>query len=305
MVVLRFSPDGHYFAASSHTGEDVVFDLAARKKINVPGTIHTLMHYSFTFLGPDRIVGLDNFNPGKSPVAEFPSGKVLDRVPLGGGSLVAATNPKYLLIRPVINYPVGAYDLDKKQIVYSARMSATDVWGEEFVSERLNGEIGLYNMGEGKPSVVMQLPLGKLGGLRTFSASPDLKFLAISGRTRGGIWNLESNERVFHIRAFQSAYYAPNVTFFLDFPPFEKTGRELAIASPASHAKPNRAPSTRTTTLPFSATFCSGITHGEKNQDRAQLSAGCFGHRGPKAALVAQFLQSRALPSPVRLPAAR
>ena len=44
--------------------------------------------------------------------------------------------PKYLLIRPVINYPVGAYDLDKKQIVYSARMSATDVWGEEFVSER-------------------------------------------------------------------------------------------------------------------------------------------------------------------------
>ena len=265
VVVLRFSPDGHYFAASSRTGEDVVFDLAARKKINVPGTIHTLMHYSFTFLGPDRIVGLDNFNPGKSPVAEFPSGKVLDRVPLGGGSLVAATNPKYLLIRPVINYPVGAYDLDKKQIVYSARMAATDVWGEEFVSERLNGEIGLYNMGEGKPSVVMQLPLGKLGGLRTFAASPDLKFLAISGRTRGGIWNLESNERVFHIRAFQSAYYAPNVTFFLDFPPFEKTGRELAVASPVTRQTKSR-PVDKDDDITFFGDVLFRVTHGEKNR---------------------------------------
>ena len=172
-------------------------------------------------------------------------------------------------------------------------MSATDVWGEEFVSERLNGEIGLYNVGEGKPSVVMQLPLGKLGGLRTFAASPDLKFLAISGRTRGGIWNLESNERVFHIReAFaESAYYAPNFTFFLDFPLLEKTGRELAVAK--SRHTPNQiAPRrTRTTTLPFFGDVLFRITawRKESSRDRAQLSAGCFGYRGPEAALVAQF----------------
>jgi WD40 repeat protein len=240
VAVLRFSPDGHYFAASSRTGEDVVFDLTARRKISVPGTIHTLMHYSFTFLGPDRVVGLDNFNPTKSPVAEFPSGKVLDRVPLGGGSLVAATNPRYLLIRPVIDHPVGTYDLEKKQIIYSNRMPATDVWGDESISERLDGEIGLYKIGEAKASVLIQLPLGKLGGLKTFAASPDLKFLAISSRTRGGIWNLDSNERVFLIRAFQSVYYNPNATFFLDFPSFEKAERELVVASPVTRQTKSR-----------------------------------------------------------------
>ena len=240
VVVLRFSPDGRYFAASSHTDEDIVFDLSARKKVSVPGTIHTLMHYSFTFLGPERIVGLDTFHPEKSPIAEFPSGKVLDRVPLGGGSLVAATNPNYLLIRPVINFPVGGYDLDKKKLVYTNRSSASDVWGDVSVSERLNGEIGLYKMGEVKASVVTQLPLGKLGSLQTVAASPDLKFLAISSRTRGGIWNLDANDRVLHLRAFQSAYYAPNVTFFLDFPSFEKAGREMVVTSPVTRQAKSR-----------------------------------------------------------------
>ena len=32
IVTLRFSPDGHYFAASSRTDQEVVFDLIARKK---------------------------------------------------------------------------------------------------------------------------------------------------------------------------------------------------------------------------------------------------------------------------------
>jgi Peptidase family M48 len=257
VVVLRFSPDGHYFLASSRTGEDVVFDLTKRKKISVPGTIHTLMQYSFTFLGPDKIVGLDKFHPDKSPVAEFPAGKVLDRVPLGAGSLVAATNPNYLLIRPVINYPVGGYDLTKKSLVYTNRTPATDVWGDLSVSERLNGEIGLYKMGDVKASLVTQLPLGKLGSLQTFAASPDLKFLAISSRTRGGIWNMDANERVFHVRAFQNAYYTPNLTFFLDFPPFEKIDREMVVASPVTRQTKSR-PVGKDDDITFFGDVCSG-----------------------------------------------
>ena len=105
VVTLRFSPDGRYFAASSRTKEEVVIDLTTRKKINVPDSIHTAMQYSFTFAGPDRIVGVDTFSPQKSPLVEFPSGKVIDRMPLGGGSLVAATNPKYILIRPFKTAP--------------------------------------------------------------------------------------------------------------------------------------------------------------------------------------------------------
>ena len=234
VATLRFSPDGRYFAASSRTKEDVVIDLATQKKISVPGAIHTAMQYSFTFVGPDRIVGVDTFNPQKSPLVEFPSGKVVDHVPLGGGSLIAATNPRFILIRPIQDRPVGAYDLEQKKWAYSNRMSATDVWGDLSISERLNGEVGLNKVGEPRAYAVLQLPLGKLGALRTFTASPDLKWLAMSGRTRGGVWNLDTNARVFHIRSFRNAFYNPNGTFFMEFPEFEKSSREMAILSPVT-----------------------------------------------------------------------
>jgi len=240
VATLRFSPDGRYFAASSRTREDVVIDLTTQKKISVSGAIHTAMQYSFTFVGPDRIVGVDTFNPQKSPLVEFPSGKVLDHVPLGGGSLAAATNPKYILIRPIQDRPVGAYDLEQKKWAYSNRMSATDVWGGFSIGERLNGEVGLYKVGEPKPNIVLQLPLGKLGVLRTFTASPDLKWLAMSSRTRGGVWDLDTNARVFHIRSFQNAYYNANGTFFMDFPEFEKSSREMVVLSPVTQQTKER-----------------------------------------------------------------
>ena len=113
-------------------------------------------------------------------------------------------------------------------------MSATDVWGAVWVSERLNGEIGLYKIGELTPSSTLQLPLGKLGALRTFTASPDLRWLAMSTRTRGGVWDTEKNERALLIRGFQNAYYAPNSVFFMEFPEFEKDSRAMVVVSPVT-----------------------------------------------------------------------
>ena len=240
VATLRFSPDARYFAASSRTKEEVVIDLTTEKKINVPGSVHTAMEYAFTFVGPDRIVGVDTFKPDKSPVVEFLSGKVLDRVPLGGSTLVAATNPRYILARPLKDVAVGAFDLEQKKFVYSNRMPATDVWGNVSASERLNGEIGLYKIEDIKVFNVLQLPVGKLGNLRSFTASSDLKWLAMSSRTRGGVWGLDTGERPFLLRSFQSVYAAPNALFYLDFPEFEKSSREMAVLSPVTKQSKSR-----------------------------------------------------------------
>jgi len=95
----------------------------------------------------------------------------------------------------------------------------------------LNGEVGIYKVTDATAYSTLQLPLGKLGLLRTFTASPDLKWLAMSSRTRGGVWDFGSNARVFHIRAFQNAYYAPSGNFFMDFPEFEKSNREMVYSA--------------------------------------------------------------------------
>jgi WD40 repeat protein len=104
----------------------------------------------------------------------------------------------------------------------------------------LDGEIALYKVADPKTNFPLQLPLGRLGVLRTFTASPDLKWLAISTGTRGGVWNLDTNTRVFHIRAFQNAYYASTGNFFMDFPEFEKAGREMAVLSPVTQLSKGR-----------------------------------------------------------------
>jgi WD40 repeat protein len=229
LTTLRFSPDGHYFAASSRTDQEVVFDLIARKKINISGTLRTAISYAFTFVGQDRIVGVDRFRQGKSPLLEFPSGKVIEYIPLGGDTLLSATNPRYLLIGPLKERPLGAFDLVQKNMVFANRTEAVDIWGEMVASERLNGEIGVYKVGEGKPITVLTLPLGKLGTLRSFAVSPDLRWMAMSGGSRGGEWDIEKNARVLLTRSFRNAAFAPNSKLLVDFPQFEKNNRQVVV----------------------------------------------------------------------------
>jgi len=234
VVTLRFSPDERYFAASSRTGEDAALDLKTGERVKVSGQLHHAIIHSFTFIKPDVIVGIDEEHPDKSRIAEFPSGKVIDHVPLGETTLFASENPKYVLLRPVIDRPVGVLDLEKKRVVFTGRNSALDVWGEEIASERLNGEIGIYKMGETKADRTAQLPLGNLGKLATAVASPDLRWLAISTRTRGGVWDLSQGHRSLYVRGFQNASYTAGPAFFLDFPEFENLPRDFSIMSPVT-----------------------------------------------------------------------
>jgi WD40 repeat protein len=229
IATLRFSPDTHYFVASSRTDQEVVFDLIARKKVNIPGTLRTAISYAFAFVGQDRIVGVDRFRQEKSPLLEFPSGKLLEYLPLGGDLLLSATNPRYLLIGPLKERPLGVYDLTQKKIVFANRTEAVDVWGDVAASERLNGEIGVYRVGEGKPIAVMTPPLGKLGTLRAFAASSDLRWIAMSGGSRGGVWDVEKNVRILLTRSFRNAAFGPNSKFLVDFPHFEKNDRQLVF----------------------------------------------------------------------------
>ena len=265
VATLRFSPDARYFAASSRTKEEVVIDLATGRKVNIPGQVQTAMQYAFAFIGPDRIVGVDMYQPEKSPVVEFTSGKVLERISLGGGDLVAASNPRYVLVRPLKDAPVGAFDLEQRKFAYTNRMSATDVWGDVSVSERMNGEIGIYNVAAAKTTNVLQLPIGKLGNLRAFAASSDLKWLAMSGRTRGGIWGLDSGERPFLLRGFQGAYAAPDSLFYLDFPEFDKLGREMVVLSPVTKQSKARDVE-KGDDLTFFGNTILRIKHNEKNR---------------------------------------
>ncbi len=271
IVTLRYSPDAHYFAAGSSTGEAFAVDLTTAQKVSLSSSLRNLLTYSFTFLGPDRLLGVDSFTPKKSAIVEFPSGRTADHVELGGSHLTAASNPRYVLLRPFGDRPVGVLDLEQKldqgerKVVFTNRNSAMDVWGQESVAERLNGEIGVYEVGKITASKVLQLPLGKLGRLQTAVASPDLHWLAMSTTTRGGVWSVEKNERPLNGRGFANAAYTNTPAFFLDFPEFEKAGRQFVIVSPVTLQSRAR-DITKDDNVRFFGDTCLRVKHNDNKQ---------------------------------------
>jgi WD40 repeat protein len=60
------------------------------------------------------------------------------------------------------------------------------------------------------------------------AVSPDLKWLAVSERTRGAVWDLTKGERLFHVRGFRGAFFGDDGAVYADFPKFEQTERSIA-----------------------------------------------------------------------------
>jgi hypothetical protein len=67
-----------------------------------------------------------------------------------------------------------------------------------------------------------------LGRLRVAEVSPELKWLALSGRSRGGVWNLAKGEAALQLRNFQGGYVSDDGYFFGEFPKTEDVERNVA-----------------------------------------------------------------------------
>ncbi|MCA1632714.1 MAG: M48 family metalloprotease [Acidobacteria bacterium] len=243
-VGMKFSPDGRYFASGQRsvsftlintTSEEVsavIFDLSTKTSVPARGVLKKILSRNFSFLGPDRIIG---HNPGdfrESAIVSFPKGDMLEQLPLVG-SIEGVTHGNYLLIRPVQGYAVGVMDLAAKKIMMANKQPALDGYGDLFVSERVNGELALYRVGQKEMVSKVSLPRNPLGRLRAAAVSPDLRWLAISERTRGAIWDLTKGERVLHVRGFRGAYVGDDGITYADFPKYEETERVIARLDPS------------------------------------------------------------------------
>jgi len=66
-----------------------------------------------------------------------------------------------------------------------------------------------------------------LGRLRAHDVSPDLKWVALAGDTRGAVWNLATAKRLYHTRSFHGAYFDGDTAVFADFPKREPQDRSI------------------------------------------------------------------------------
>ncbi|HEV2299521.1 MAG TPA: M48 family metalloprotease [Candidatus Acidoferrales bacterium] len=241
LLNMEFSPDAHYFAVSRYESV-LAWDLKSGSEVKLAGNVKDLMGGGFVFIGPDQISGINRFDPKKSGVAEFPNGPTETHVPMGGVRIVAPAHGDVVIVRPAgEQYAVGVVDLKTGKILAASQMTALDVYDEVYARPQPDGSIAILNLGTLQEVTRANLGGHWIGWLTSAEVSPNIKWLAGSGGSRGGIWNLETGARVLHVRGFRGCYFSPEDMLYTIFPSYLKQKSTVGMLDPArSQARSER-----------------------------------------------------------------
>jgi WD40 repeat protein len=231
---LRFSPDSRYFVAGHQTAS-LAYDLKSGTEVHLPSRIHELLAFTFAFVSPEEIAGVvSGGNFGKLVRARFPSGEKVDEFKLPAyGHLYSTSQSNYLLMRPAATFPVGIVDLSGKKIALAFNRPGFAIYGQVFAGEETSGEVALFAAADQRRVGRVQLPDSPLAGARTSAFSSDGKWLAVSGGTRGSLWQLDNGERVFFTQSFEGAFF-DHGQMIAKFPQQEKVPSSVFQFDPAS-----------------------------------------------------------------------
>lgn len=206
-VQMAFTPDGSYWLAASNLfgdGEAVIWDTRAARSVPLENSLKLMKQRGFSLLGSGSVLIPPQRQAGESLIVSFPSGVEIDRISLPVARQQAATQKGYLIMRPFMNFATAIVDLKSKEAVKGLKGTAVDVFGDSFAAERVDGEVGLYRLNSSQPFATVELPDVAAGSFASNAFSPGLKYLALSGRVRAHVWDLESARRVASLNRLQS-----------------------------------------------------------------------------------------------------
>jgi WD40 repeat protein len=235
---MAFSPDSRTFLAADGNASLAV-DMTTHNPFPLHGALSGMVSGGFAFLSPDRVIAVNRPDPKNSAIFKFPSGELVEKLLLGG-NLRAPTHGNYVIAGPLKDFTVGALDLSSHKFSIGVRDSAAlDVYDNLAVLQKPSGELELVELGFLKIQAVANIPQSPLGVLRAADASPDLKWVALSGATRAAIWNVSTGKRLYFTRGFRGAFFDGDTAFFADFPKLEPQERSIArMALDGSGIKP-------------------------------------------------------------------
>ncbi len=241
-VNMAFSPDGRYFLAGDHSydigaygvsdkNNAAGYDLKQKLPLTINSDMKRLVIGGVAFVAPDRIVGNYYDDRKKSGLYSFPEGTPIEQfeTPIAHFRSIARGN--YLLIDGGGPVAGAVFDLKSKKYFRPGQERLLDVFEETGATETQRGELALYGL-KGEAPKILPIPENPLGRLYAANLSPDLKYLALSGSVRGGVWDLTDGKMLVYIRGFRGAGFSDDGMLYMDFPAQDQNPRGIAHFDP-------------------------------------------------------------------------
>lgn len=199
--------------ADSSDDTVVALDLATLKPINISGEFKKRTRLPFVFIGPGKILFMSRSREEDGGMLSFPEGKRLSKFPIAARVVKATENSRFVIVKPLSQTRMGFVDVDEGKLVAALDKRDAALWGDVLVYETAAGTIlvAKVQLDESKKTMdivsseLIEIPLGQLSNVSTVEISPNFQWLAVSSKTRGAVWNLNSGERHLYVRGFRGA----------------------------------------------------------------------------------------------------
>jgi len=248
---LQFSQDSHYLLAarsnkfrfriiidSVSIGETdaLALDLSTRKQMSTSGDLKKATRSAFIFLSPTKILATMPSGSEDAGIFTFPEGRRLAKFRLSAMDMTLTANPNYVIVK-YANNTVAFFDLERGETVGGFNNSNIALWNNVLVSNLVSGNVALSTaqfIAETKSlryaqTASLPIPVGSMNRLYTANVSDNMQWLAVSSKTRGALWDLNTGERKLHVRGFRGALVAANGTAIGDFPKLAPENHSLVL----------------------------------------------------------------------------
>jgi WD40 repeat protein len=248
---LQFSSDSHYLLAARSNkyrfrifidsvaiGETdaLALDLTTRKQMSTSNDLKKATKSAFIFLTPSKILATLPTSSDDAGIFTFPEGRRLAKFRLSAMDMALTANPNYVIVK-FANNRVAFFDLERGEIIGGFNNSNVALWNDVLVSDLVSGNVGLSSVqfAPGTKTVSyrqigsVDIPVGSMNRIYAANVSNNLQWLAVSSKTRGALWDLNSGQRKLHVRGFRGALVAANGTAIGDFPKLEPEKHSLVL----------------------------------------------------------------------------
>jgi hypothetical protein len=102
---------------------------------------------------------------------------------------------------------MAVINLETKTFLLGYKSPGLAIFGTVLAGEELGGRIGLFNLSDHNRLGTVQLPSSLLPNLASSEFSSDGKWLALAGRTSGGVWDAGTGERAVDAGTFTGGFF--------------------------------------------------------------------------------------------------